>query len=100
MNKKQLEGIFIAAVKRANRGDVILYDERMEQVINLTEEAIRKRESYRFWKELGVWLKTTNPSSADIMKKMFAIMDRRSCFGSIKNSKASEESLELVIKEG
>ena len=59
---------------------------------------IRKRLTYRFFKELYEWLKT-NPPPEEILWRLFKILDDRRVFGSATNAKYARESIELILSE-
>jgi len=59
---------------------------------------VRTRSTYKFWKDLLDFL-NTNPTKADILRKIHAIIDERRGFASETNSRFSKESLELVIRD-
>jgi hypothetical protein len=59
---------------------------------------IRKRKSYRFFKELYEWLKT-NPSPDDIMREVFRILNEKQAFGTATNAHYARESMELVLND-
>jgi len=59
---------------------------------------IRKRQSYRFFKKLYEWLKTSPPPE-EILWKLFKILDDRHVFGSAANAEYARESIELILSE-
>ena len=59
---------------------------------------IRKRASYRFFQQLYEFLKDS-PSVADIMRKFNDILDAKRSYGSGRNARYAEESLELVLRD-
>ena len=61
-------------------------------------QRIRARPSYHLFKELYGFLKT-NPSTADILRKFYEILDKRYNFGSRTHADFAEESLEQVLKD-
>ena len=64
----------------------------------MDKQRIRKRASYRMFKELLDFL-NTEPSKADILKEIWKLLDGRFAFGSEKNSDAACESLELLLSD-
>ena len=61
-------------------------------------QRIRARPSYHLFKGLYDFLKT-NPSTADILRKFYEILDKRHTFGSMTHAVYAAESLELVLKD-
>jgi len=59
---------------------------------------VRTRSTYKFWQDLLDFL-NTNPTKAEILRKIHSIIDERRGFASETNSRVSQESLELVIKD-
>ena len=59
---------------------------------------IRKRATYRVWKEILEFL-NTNPSKEAIMRKIYSILDNYRAFGSTQHSIWALESLEQVIRD-
>jgi len=63
------------------------------------QDKIRKRVSYKFFKELAEWLKT-KPDKIQILKRVNKIIDDYKGFHSQYNSKCALESIELIEKKG
>lgn len=61
-------------------------------------ERIRARASYRLFAELHGFLES-KPKVADILVKLYDVLDARRNFGSIKNAAYAAESLGLVLKD-
>jgi hypothetical protein len=61
-------------------------------------ERIRARASYRFFKEVHDFLES-KPKVADILVKLYDVLDDRRSFGSIRNAAYAAESLGLVLKD-
>jgi len=59
---------------------------------------IRTRASYHLFKELYDFLET-NRNIADILRKLYEILDSRHGFGSRTNAVYAAESLEQVLKD-
>ena len=61
-------------------------------------QQIRGRSSYRLFAELYDSLQG-NPSAADVLRKVHAILDSRYSFGSQRNAECAAESLDLVLRD-
>ena len=61
-------------------------------------ERIRARASYRLFEELHGFLES-KPEVADILVKLYDVLDDRRSFGSIRNAAYAAESLGLVLKD-
>ena len=61
-------------------------------------ERIRVRASYILFQELYAFLEN-KPAIADILRKLYDILDGRYSFGSRKNAEYAEESLDWVLKD-
>jgi len=61
-------------------------------------ERIRTRSSYLLFQQLYDFLED-RPGIADILRKIYDILDGRRCFGSRKNAEYAEESLDRVLKD-
>lgn len=61
-------------------------------------QRIRARASYRFFEELHGFLES-KPEVADILVKLYDVLDARRSFGSVRNAKYAAESLGLVLKD-
>ena len=61
-------------------------------------QRIRARPRYYLFKGLYGFLKT-NPSTADILRKFYEILDKRCSFGSRTHAGHAAESLEQVLKD-
>jgi len=59
---------------------------------------IRARSSYLLFKQLYDFIKG-NPSTADILRKFYYVLDAKRSFGSERNAGFAAESLELVLKD-
>lgn len=59
---------------------------------------IRARSSYLLFRELHDLLKR-GPSTADILRRLYDILDRRYVFGSQRNADWAAESLEWVLRD-
>ncbi|MHC4639350.1 MAG: hypothetical protein ACYTBV_17885 [Planctomycetota bacterium] len=63
-----------------------------------TIQRIRARASYILFRELYGFLEE-KPAIADILRKLYDILDGRCSFGSRKNAEYAEESLDWVLKD-
>ena len=61
-------------------------------------QKVRKRASYLLFQELYDFLKNA-PDIADILKKIFNILDSKRSFGSRRNAECAFESLDLLLKD-
>jgi len=61
-------------------------------------ERIRARSSYLLFQQLYDFLED-RPGIADILRKIYNILDGRRCFGSRKNAEYVEESLDRVLMD-
>jgi len=61
-------------------------------------ERIRARASYRLFSELHGFLES-KPKVADILVKLYDVLDARRSFGSVRNAAYAAESLGLVLKD-
>lgn len=61
-------------------------------------ERVRKRKSYKYWKELFAFLKR-NPSKEEILRRIYTELDKWKAFGFRTQSAYSEESLELLLED-
>jgi len=61
-------------------------------------DRIRFRASYRLFAELHEFLES-KPNAADILVKLYDVLDAKRSFGSIRNAKYAAESLGLVLKD-
>ena len=59
---------------------------------------VRARASYLLFRQLYDFLKT-GPSAADVLRKLYDILDGRRSFGSVRNAQYAAESLELVLRD-
>lgn len=59
---------------------------------------VRARASYLLFRQLYDFLKT-GPSAADVLRKLYDILDGRRSFGSVRNAQYAAESLELVLQD-
>ena len=63
-----------------------------------TENRIRKRATYGYWKTMFEFLQT-KPSVADILRHFHSFLDSNHMYGTEQQARWSEESLHLVIKD-
>ena len=61
-------------------------------------ERIRSRSSYLFFQQLYDFLET-NPDIADVLRKLYDVLDDRYSFGSVRNAEYAAESLDWVLKD-
>ena len=61
-------------------------------------QKVRKRASYLLFQELYDFLKNA-PDIADILKKIFNILDSKRSFGSRRNAECAFESLDLLLDD-
>lgn len=61
-------------------------------------ERIRARTSYRLFKNMYDFLES-KPNVADILVKLYDVLDAKKSFGSIRNAEYAAESLGLVLKD-
>ncbi len=61
-------------------------------------ERIRARASYILFQELYDFLEE-RPAIADVLRKFYDILNAKCSFGSRKNAKYAEESLDWVLKD-
>ena len=61
-------------------------------------ERIRKRASYRLFRQLYDFLKS-GPNTAEILRKFYDVLDIKGGFGSRRKTEYAVESLRLVIKD-
>lgn len=63
-----------------------------------TEEMIRKRVSYRDFRDLSKLL-DTKPNKEVILREFWNAIDRHNGYGSQRNADAALESLDLVLRD-
>ena len=61
-------------------------------------QRIRNRSSYLLFQQLYDFLKT-NPDMADILRKLYDVLNMRCSFGSKRNAEYAAESLDWVLKD-
>ena len=61
-------------------------------------QRIRSRASYRLFQDLYDFLRS-GPDIADVLRKVFEVLDARYSFGSTRNSEYAAESLDWVLKD-
>ena len=61
-------------------------------------ERIRARASYMLFQELYDFLEN-RPAIADVLRKLYDILNAKCSFGSRKNAEYAEESLDWVLKD-
>ena len=61
-------------------------------------ERIRARASYRLFAELHEFLES-KPNMADILKKLYDVLDAKRSFGSVRHARYASESLRLVLED-
>ena len=61
-------------------------------------ERIRSRSSYLLFQQLYNFLET-NPDIADVLRKLYNVLDDRYSFGSVRNAEYAAESLDWVLKD-
>ena len=61
-------------------------------------QRIRARSSYVLFQRLYDFLKT-HPDIAEIMKRLYEILDARGGFGSRRNAEYAKESIECVLRD-
>ena len=61
-------------------------------------DRIRARASYRLFTEFHEFLES-KPDAADILVKLYDVLDAKKSFGSIRNAKCAAESLGMVLKD-
>ena len=61
-------------------------------------DRIRARASYRLFAELHEFLES-KPNPADILRKLYDVLDAKRSFGSLRHAQYADESLRLVLED-